>query len=178
MTEQNSQEKSATDATPASAANTANTATPATDAAPASTSTAAARQRAANNTNQQLIRFILVGAFSAVVDFGSTSIFTWVFGFSDATSKTLGFILGTLTAYLINRRWTFQAEPSFKRFVITMITYGLTFLVQVGLYLVSIPWLEGIGLNDFWVRVFSFVIAQGTATVLNFLIQKFIIFRK
>ena len=137
----------------------------------------AARERAMNSTNTQLIRFILVGGFSAIVDFGSTSLFTWVFEFTDGTAKTLGFILGTLTAYLINRRWTFQAEPSVKRFIITMFTYGLTFLVQVGLYLVSIPWLEGMGLNEFWVRVISFVIAQGTATVLNFLIQKFLIFR-
>lgn len=58
-----------------------------------------------------------------------------------------------------------------------MVTYGLTFLVQIGLYLVSIPWLEGMGLNEFWVRLLSFVVAQGTATVLNFLIQKFLIFR-
>lgn len=127
--------------------------------------------------NSQLVRFILVGGFSAIVDFGSTSLFTWVFGFSDATAKTLGFILGTLTAYLINRRWTFKAEPSVTRFVITMVTYALTYAVQVGLYLVSIPWLADMGLDEFWVRLFSFVIAQGTATVLNFLIQKFLIFR-
>ncbi|MDR6278422.1 GtrA family protein [Corynebacterium suicordis] len=130
-----------------------------------------------NSTNTQLLRFILVGGLSAVVDFGSTSLFTWVFGLPDATSKTLGFILGTLTAYLLNRRWTFQADPSWSRFAVTMVTYGLTFLVQIGLYLVSIPWLEGMGLNEFWVRLLSFVVAQGTATVLNFLIQKFLIFR-
>lgn len=130
-----------------------------------------------HSLNTQLFRFILVGGFSALVDFGSTSLFTWVFDFSDATSKTLGFILGTLTAYLINRRWTFQAEPSFARFAVTMATYGLTFLVQVGLYLLTIPWLEGMGLSEFWVRLVSFVIAQGTATVLNFLIQRFVIFK-
>ena len=61
--------------------------------------------------------------------------------------------------------------------VITMVTYALTYAVQVGLYLVSIPWLADMGLDEFWVRLFSFVIAQGTATVLNFLIQKFLIFR-
>lgn len=136
------------------------------------------RQRAQNSTNTQLIRFILVGGFSAVVDFGATALFTFAFGFTDGWAKTCGFILGTLTAYLINRRWTFQAEPSFKRFAITMATYAVTFAVQWLLYnKVGIPILSDWGWDPFWVRLISFVVAQGTATVLNFLIQKFLIFR-
>ncbi len=134
--------------------------------------------RAQRIIQSQLVKFVLVGGFSAVVDFGSTALFTFAFGLSDGVSKALGFVLGTLTAYFINRRWTFQAEPSGRRFAITMVTYGLTFIVQWGLYKVSIPWLEGFDLNAFWVRAISFVIAQGTATVLNFLIQKFLIFKR
>ena len=134
--------------------------------------------RAQRIIQSQLVKFVLVGGFSAVVDFGSTALFTFAFGLSDGVSKALGFVLGTLTAYFINRRWTFQAEPSGRRFAITMATYGLTFIVQWGLYKVSIPWLEGFDLNAFWVRAISFVIAQGTATVLNFLIQKFLIFKR
>lgn len=126
----------------------------------------------------QLVRFILVGGLSAVVDFGFTAFFHWVAHFNDASSKTAGFILGTLTAYLLNRRWTFQAQPSVRRFVVTMLTYALTYVVQVGLYLVTIPWLTDLGLGALWVRVVSFIVAQGTATVLNFLIQKFLIFRR
>ena len=127
--------------------------------------------------NSQLVKFVLVGGVSAVVDFGSTAIFTFWFGQSDGIAKAIGFVLGTLTAYFINRRWTFQAEASIKRFLITMATYLLTFGVQWSLYKVSIPWLEGFELNDFWVRALSFVIAQGTATIINFLIQKFLIFK-
>lgn len=134
--------------------------------------------RAQQILQSQLVKFVLVGGFSAIVDFGSTALFTFAFGLSDGVAKALGFVLGTLTAYFINRRWTFQAEPSGRRFAITMATYGLTFAVQWGLYKVSIPWLEGFDLNAFWVRAISFVIAQGTATVLNFLIQKFLIFKR
>lgn len=134
--------------------------------------------RAQRIIQSQLVKFVLVGGFSAIVDFGSTALFTFAFGLSDGVAKALGFVLGTLTAYFINRRWTFQAEPSGRRFAITMATYGLTFIVQWGLYKVSIPWLEGFDLNAFWVRAISFVIAQGTATVLNFLIQKFLIFKR
>lgn len=125
----------------------------------------------------QLFRFILTGVVGAIVDFGSTYLL-FLAGMGDASSKTVGFILGTLTAYLINRRWTFQAEPSVKRFLVTMFTYLVTYAVQVSLYTVSIPWLEDLGLDQFWVRAVSFVIAQGTATVLNFIIQRWVIFRR
>lgn len=136
------------------------------------------RLAAANKVwESALFRFILVGGFSAIVDLGSTLFLRFAFEMTDNWSKAIGFILGTLTAYLINRRWTFNAAPSTRRFIITMLTYGLTFIVQVGLYRVGIPWLEGFNLNAFWVRVFSFIIAQGTATILNFLIQRFFIFR-
>lgn len=126
---------------------------------------------------QQLVRFVLVGGFSAVVDFGTTAILTFLFGWSDPTAKSAGFVLGTLTAYFINRRWTFQAEASTLRFVVTMATYLLTYVVQVGLYNLTIPWLEQTGFSALGVRLISFVIAQGTATVLNFLIQRYAIFR-
>ncbi|MGP9723223.1 GtrA family protein [Corynebacterium sp. AOP40-9SA-29] len=124
----------------------------------------------------QLFRFIMTGVVGAVVDFGSTYLL-YLLGLGDGTSKTIGFVLGTLTAYLINRRWTFQAEPSVKRFVVTMIAYLATYAVQVSLYTLSIPWLEDMDLDQFWVRAISFVIAQGTATVLNFIIQRWVIFR-
>lgn len=124
----------------------------------------------------QLFRFICTGVVGAVVDFGSTYLLSLV-GLSHAGSKTVGFILGTLTAYFINRRWTFQAAPSRKRFVATMCSYLLTYLVQLGLFLVCIPWLEDHGFSDFWTQAISFVIAQGTATVLNFIIQRWVIFR-
>ncbi|MBC2682459.1 GtrA family protein [Corynebacterium sp. 4HC-13] len=138
----------------------------------------AARRRAATTLNTELFRFILVGGFSAIVDFGSTAVFTFLFNFTDGWAKTGGFILGTLTAYLINRRWTFRAEPSVRRFLITMATYGVTFAVQWTLYnKVGLPLLTDWGWEPFWVRFISFVFAQGVATVLNFLIQKFLIFR-
>ena len=124
----------------------------------------------------QLFRFICTGVVGAVVDFGSTYLLS-LLGLSHAASKTVGFILGTLTAYIINRRWTFQAAPSTKRFVVTMASYLLTYLVQLGLFLVCIPWLEDHGFSDFWTQAISFVIAQGTATVLNFIIQRWVIFR-
>lgn len=120
----------------------------------------------------QLIRFVLVGGFSALVDFGTyyglLSLGLWIHG-----AKAVGFIAGTTTAYLLNRRLTFQARGSRGRFAGFVALYGATFFVNVGmnalmLYLLPQAW---------WEITAAFVVAQGTATTINFVVLRSVIFR-
>lgn len=120
----------------------------------------------------QAWRFIVTGGFSAIVDFG-LYVALLALGLHVNIAKTIGFIAGTTTAYLINRRWTFQAPPSTARFLAVVALYGLTYAVQVGInYLFYIAWDE-----KPWRVPVAFVIAQGTATVINFIVQRAVIFR-
>lgn len=120
----------------------------------------------------QVWRFLLTGGLSACVDFGLYVVFLEL-GLHVNLAKTLSFIAGTVTAYLINRRWTFQAPPSKARFIAVMVLYALTYAVQVGInYLL---YLEFAGQP--WQVPVAFVIAQGTATVINFIVQRAVIFR-
>ncbi len=70
---------------------------------------------------------------SAIVDFGLYVLLLEVVGLPVNVAKSISFIAGTTTAYLINRRWTFKAEPSRARFVAVVVLYAVTFAVQVGL---------------------------------------------
>jgi putative flippase GtrA len=140
-----------------------------------------APQRAQLSLTTQVWRFLVTGGLSAVVDFGLYQLFLTL-GLREAVvlgiagvniAKTLSFSAGTTTAYLINRRWTFQAPPSRARFLAVVVLYALTFAVQVGINYVFYLKFDG----NPWRDVAAFVIAQGTATVINFIVQRAVIFR-
>lgn len=120
----------------------------------------------------QLTRFVLVGGIAALVDFGSYQALLaadmWVH-----LAKALSFVAGTTTAYLMNRRWTFQAQGGGVQFASVMTLYGLTFAVQVGVNAVMLALLAPM-VGEI---TLAFVVAQGCATGINFIVQRTVIFR-
>ena len=108
----------------------------------------------------QIIRFFLTGVLSAVVDYGLLQLLMLT-GMGYGPAKALSFVAGTLTAYALNRRWTFQAEPSRARFIATMCLYAVMFGVQWGLFMLLVPWFESMGWTMFWSTTVGYVIAQG-----------------
>jgi putative flippase GtrA len=120
----------------------------------------------------QAWRFLITGGFAAIVDFGLYVVLL-EFGQHVNIAKTLSFIAGTITAYLINRRWTFQAPHSHARLIAVFVLYALTFAVQVGINYFFYMQFE----SQPWRVPVAFVIAQGTATIINFIVQRSVIFR-
>ena len=118
-----------------------------------------AAQRASRSTSlrAQSAKFAVTGALAALIDVSLTWLLQIGFGLLSADpARAVGFIVGTWAAYLLNRRWTFQAEATAVRFAGVLATYGVTFVVNM----------------------VAFAISQGTATVVNFAVQRWIIFRK
>lgn len=124
----------------------------------------------------QLTRFVAVGVVSAVVDLGLLMLFMGL-GLSHTPAKALSFVAGTLTAYSLNRVWTFQAEHSSRRLAAVIALYLLTFVLQVGLFAAVFPPLRD-ALGVLGAQVVGFVVAQGVATTVNFVVQRSLIFAR
>jgi len=121
----------------------------------------------------QLSRFVAIGGFSALVDLSVyLSLFTlgmWVHG-----AKAVGFIVGTTTAYLLNRRFTFATNGGPARFAGFLLLYGTTFAINVGMNGLMLTVLPELPLR----MTVAFVIAQGTATAINFVMLRTVVFRR
>ena len=107
----------------------------------------------------QLARFVAVGALSALVDFGVYQLLlhlgVWVHA-----AKAVSFVLGTTTAYLLNRRFTFTAAPGGKgRFAGFVALYATTFAINVGMNALALAVLPAMPAR----YTVAWVIAQGTA---------------
>lgn len=123
----------------------------------------------------QVFRFVLIGGFCALVDSGIywalLQMGTWVH-----LAKAISFIAGTTTAYLLNRRFTFTMgdRGGVGQLSGFMLLYTVTFFVNVGTNALALHLLP-----DFeWHVALAWIIAQGTATTINFIMLKWVVFRE
>lgn len=120
----------------------------------------------------QLRRFLIVGSTTVVVDFTSYSV-CLALGLAIDPAKAIGFIIGTLFAYLANRHWTFEAAGLPGRFRPFVVLYLSTLVANVAVNAVVV---RGLGEGAIAIGI-AFVVATGVSASLNFLGMKFIVFR-
>lgn len=119
---------------------------------------------------------MLVGIFTAILDYSVTMLLTY-FGLHRSAAKAIGWVFGTVAAYLVNARWTFGAKVSGKTAVTVGLLYASTFAVQNLLYWLLESPLIALGFEGLTKNTIAFVIAQGVATVTNFVIQRVFVFK-
>jgi putative flippase GtrA len=127
----------------------------------------------------QLLRFALIGGFCALVDFGiyqgllalGMEVSPWV-----NLARAISFVCGTTTAYFLNRKFTFaggrqQGAAQIGSFVAL---YTVTFFVAVGMNLLMLSVLP----ESAWKSTLGWVVSQATATMINFVMLKWVVFRE
>jgi putative flippase GtrA len=136
--------------------------------------TATQPARAQPGLAAQLGRFVAVGALSALVDFGGYHALL-ALGTYVHLAKAISFILGTTTAYLLNRRFTFTAtKGGSARFAGFVLLYGTTFVINIGVNAVMLAVLPQMPFRT----SLAWVIAQGCATAINFVMLRTVVFRR
>lgn len=124
----------------------------------------------------QLFRFVVVGGLAAVVDYGTYQLLLHVglgHGGWVSVAKGCSFILGTTTAYLLNKRWTFNVRAGATSLAQFVLLYVTTFFVNVGMNALALHVLPEFA----WKVSAAWVIAQGTATAINFVVLRLVIWR-
>ncbi|SDF57639.1 GtrA family protein [Pseudonocardia oroxyli] len=121
----------------------------------------------------QLLRFVAVGGVSAVVDFAVYHLIlaleapTWL-------ARAISFVCGTTTAYFLNKRFTFgEAAGGRGRLAGFVLLYGTTFGIAVGVNALALYLLPDIAFK----ASIAWVISQGTATAINFVMLRWVVFR-
>ena len=121
----------------------------------------------------QLARFVAVGVVSALVDLGVYQLLLHL-GLWVHLAKAISFVLGTTTAYLLNRRFTFTGSTGGRsRFAGFVALYATTFAINVGMNALALAVLPPVPARF----TVAWVIAQGTATAINFVMLRTVVFR-
>ncbi|GAA5104948.1 GtrA family protein [Haloechinothrix salitolerans] len=89
-------------------------------------------------------------------------------------ARGVSFIIGTTTAYVLNKRFTFDATGGIRQASGFMMLYGSTFAVAVGVNSALLHTLPTTG----WREDLAWVVSQATATTINFVMLRFVVFRE
>ncbi|MGY1802926.1 GtrA family protein [Blastococcus sp. SYSU D00922] len=120
----------------------------------------------------QLVRFALVGVLGAAVDYAVYSLSLHL-GLWVTAARTLSFICGTATVYVINRRWTFGVAGGARRAAGFALLYGTTFFVIIGVNELALALLP----ESSWRITLAWVLSQGFGTAVNFVMLRLVVFR-
>ena len=121
----------------------------------------------------QLVRFAAVGGFSAVVDYCVYQLMLHL-GLPTWGARAISFVVGTTTAYALNRRWAFQVEGGRRRAAGFAMLYSVTFFVILGVNALALAVLP----DSSWEVTLAWAISQGFGTACNFVMLRWVVFRE
>jgi putative flippase GtrA len=127
----------------------------------------------------QLLRFALIGGFCALLDYGTyTGLRALGMDLSpwENLARAISFVIGTTTAYFLNRKFTFSAGRKEGKGQVGgfVLLYTVTFFVAVGVNALALHLLP----ESAWQATVAWVLSQGTATAINFVMLKWVVFRE
>lgn len=119
--------------------------------------------------------FLIVGSLTVLVDFMTYRALAGFLAQDVNLAKAVGFVTGTVFAYVVNRVWTFghrtPISGSIWRFAVL---YTVTLSINVSLNAFALTLLAGV----FSAMPLAFIVATGVSAALNFAGMKWFVFRE
>lgn len=120
----------------------------------------------------QVTRFAVVGVLAAVLDFAiyhlAIGLGLWVHA-----ARALSFVMATLLAYVLNKRWSFNATGSRGRAAAFAGLYITTFVVVLTLHALALAVLP----MAWWTTTAAWALSQAFGSTCNFIMLRLVIFR-
>ena len=126
-----------------------------------------------DNVFIQAFRYVLSGALAYGVDYCSLIIFVEIFKIYYLTAALVAFLLGSITAYILNVRWVFDKRTFKNRY------FEISIFIVIGVV--------GLILNQYIIWFFTenvnfhYLLSKLVATMIvviwNFFARKYILFR-
>ncbi len=89
----------------------------------------------------RFLRFMVVGAFGAIVDFGTANLIVYIFSAPLVLAGTISFIAAILSNFSWNRFWTYPDSRS-KPLVQQLVQFTIVSVVGLGIRVPILHWLE------------------------------------
>ena len=124
-----------------------------------------------NQNIAQIIKFIIVGIFGNILNY---LVFLTCFkflGINYLISGIIGFVSPLPILFILNRNWTFKSNVKTSKISLYIFTNLLGLLVHSSSQFIAY---EFIGIP----KIYSQLIGQLSSAIMNFLISKYIIFKK
>lgn len=118
---------------------------------------------------KELLRFLVGGGSAVIVDFVIYRIIVYC-GIEMLVAKSISYVAGAALGFIINKFWTFESKKlSIHEILRYIILYACSALANTSVNAV-VMWVTSI-------TIFAFLCATGVSTIMNFLGQKFFVFK-
>jgi putative flippase GtrA len=119
---------------------------------------------------RELLGFLVGGGTAVLVDF-STYYMLMSISVPISASKAISYVLGAAVGFVINKFWAFESKQfSLREVGCYILLYALSAIANTitnAVVLLVVSW-----------KTFAFLCATGVSTIINFLGQKFFVFKK
>ena len=123
-----------------------------------------------SSIGQQFLRFALVGVVGTAAHYTILLIAAELMHLSPVIGAGAGFLTGLIASYVLNRAWTFDKRPEFKR---GLATYTVVCVIGFGINVSIVALALALGVH----YMIGQVIATPIAMLWNFLGSRMIVFR-